>query len=114
MKTKSSVISVDYGAQPQYWLLFDRIVQQLVLQSESQVDNDVEPLRSVDVKELVQHLAKEEEVIRLRYVSELGKITFEMILIKDQYSQFRLYGLRIYGLFGHMVRFLLVPFVNGY
>ena len=30
------------------------------------------------------------------------------------YSQFRLYGLRIYGLFGHMVRFLLVPFVNGY
>ena len=63
------MISVDYGAQPQYWLLFDRIVQQLVLQSESQVDNDVEPLRSVDVKELVQHLAKEEEVIRLRYVS---------------------------------------------
>ena len=31
-----------------------------------------------------------------------------------KYSQFRLYGLRIYGLFGHMVRFLLVPFVNGY
>ena len=59
---------MDYGAQPQYWLLFDRIVQQLVLQSESQVDNDVEPLRSVDVKELVQHLAKEEEVIRLRSV----------------------------------------------
>ena len=43
-------------------------MQQLVLQSaeNSNVDNDVEPLRSVDVKELLQHLAKEEEVIRLR------------------------------------------------
>ena len=36
------------------------------------------------------------------------------ICVRFNYSQFRLYGLRIYGLFGHMVRFLLVPFVNGY
>ena len=45
-------------------------MQQLVLQSaeNSNVDNRdaIEPLRSVDVKELLQHLAKEEEVIRLR------------------------------------------------
>lgn len=44
---------MDYGAQPQYWLLFDRIVQQLVLQSENQVDLDVEAIK-IDVRELVQ------------------------------------------------------------
>ena len=34
--------------------------------------------------------------------------------VRSKYSQFRLYGLRICGLFGHIVIFLLVLFVNGY
>ena len=75
---------MDYGAQPQYWLLFDRIVQQLVLQSaeNSNVDNDVEPLRSVDVKELLRHLAKEEEVIRLRYLKSFNiLLQYELTLL---------------------------------
>jgi dishevelled associated activator of morphogenesis len=45
--------AVDYGAQPQYWLLLDRVTQQLVLQSESQEDPDVAPLQ-INVKEILQ------------------------------------------------------------
>ena len=77
---------MDYGAQPQYWLLFDRIVQQLGLQSAERegqaTDNDVEPLRSVDVKELLRHLAKEEEVIRLRYLKSFNiLLQYELTLL---------------------------------
>ena len=50
---KKIVLSVDYGAHPQYWLLFDRVVQQLVLQSESNEDHDVAPLQ-INVKEILQ------------------------------------------------------------
>lgn len=46
------MISVDYGSQPQHWLLFDRIVQQLVMQSESGTNHDVTPLK-INVKEIV-------------------------------------------------------------
>lgn len=44
---------MDYGSHPYHWLMFDRIVQQLVLQSESGEDVDVSPL-VINVKEIIQ------------------------------------------------------------
>ena len=46
-------VSADYLSQPQYWLLLDRVVQQLVLQSENQEDHDVAPI-DINVKEILQ------------------------------------------------------------
>jgi len=65
---------VDYGSHPQHWLLFDRIVQQIVLQSESNetgiVRNpDVVPIE-INVKEIVHLLAKEEELVAARKKAE--------------------------------------------
>ena len=44
---------VDYGSHPHHWLMFDRVVQQLVLQGETNEDVDVKPLE-INVKEIVQ------------------------------------------------------------
>ena len=44
--------SVDYGSHPQHWLLFDRIIQQIVLQNENGENPDVSPL-NINVKEIV-------------------------------------------------------------
>lgn len=52
MKQVILVISVDYGSHPQHWLMFDRIVQQLVLQNENGSNPDIAPLQ-INVKELV-------------------------------------------------------------
>lgn len=63
---------MDYGSHPQHWLLFDRIVQQIILQSseESLVKNpDVCPI-NINVKELVHLLAKEEELVAARKKAE--------------------------------------------
>lgn len=61
---------MDYGSHPQHWLLFDRIVQQIVLQSEGRdlgkANNpDVAPI-DINVKQLVHLLAKEEELVAAR------------------------------------------------
>lgn len=66
--------SVDYGSHPQHWLLFDRIVQQIVLQSESNETGlirnpDVAPIE-INVKEIVHLLAKEEELVAARKKAE--------------------------------------------
>lgn len=45
--------SVDYGAHPQHWLLFDRLVQQIVLQSVSQEDHDL-TVMDINVQDIVQ------------------------------------------------------------
>lgn len=47
------LISVDYGSHPQHWMLFDRVVQQLVLQTDKGSDLDMAPLK-INVKEIVQ------------------------------------------------------------
>lgn len=65
---------MDYGSHPQHWLLFDRIVQQIVLQSESNetglVRNpDMTPIE-INVKEIVHLLAKEEELMAARKKAE--------------------------------------------
>lgn len=70
------LIPLDYGSHPQHWLLFDRIVQQIVLQ-ETETENgkttvrnpDVAPL-NIDVKEIVHLLAKEEELVAARKKAE--------------------------------------------
>ncbi len=62
--------AVDYGSQPQYWLLFDRVVQQLVLQSESQGDLDAVAPLEINVREILQELAKEEELAQIQRRSE--------------------------------------------
>lgn len=65
---------MDYGSHPQHWLLFDRIVQQIVLQSESNEtglvrNSDVAPI-DINVKEIVHLLAKEEELVAARKKAE--------------------------------------------
>lgn len=65
---------MDYGSHPQHWLLFDRIVQQIVLQSENNetglIKNpDVTPIE-INVKEIVHLLAKEEELVAARRKAE--------------------------------------------
>ena len=47
------LISVDYGAHPQHWLLFDRLIQQIILQSDSQEDHDL-TVMDINVQDLVQ------------------------------------------------------------
>ena len=71
----------------------------------------VVPLVDVLVKVLLVHQPVQVEEAGLPDEGEDNKLESKILSL---YSQFRLYGLRIYGLFGHMVRFLLVPFVNGY
>jgi dishevelled associated activator of morphogenesis len=46
------MLTVDYGSHPQHWLLFDRITQQIILQSENGDNPDLSPL-NINVKEIV-------------------------------------------------------------
>lgn len=46
-------IVVEYGSLPQHWLLFDRIVQQITLQTDAGADNDVSPI-NINVKDIIQ------------------------------------------------------------
>lgn len=66
------LMPLDYGTHPQHWLLFDRIVQQIVLQqSVSGTTNgcyknpDIAPIK-INVQEIVKLLAKEEELVNAR------------------------------------------------
>ncbi|XP_044737044.1 disheveled-associated activator of morphogenesis 1 isoform X2 [Chrysoperla carnea] len=68
------LLPLDYGSHPQHWLLFDRIVQQIVLQSTEAETNsvknpDVAPIE-INVKEIVHLLAKEEELVAARKKAE--------------------------------------------
>uniref|UniRef100_A0A146MFK9 Disheveled-associated activator of morphogenesis 2 n=3 Tax=Lygus hesperus TaxID=30085 RepID=A0A146MFK9_LYGHE len=63
------LLPLDYGCQPQHWLLFDRIVQQIVTQTENGSNHDISIL-NIDVKEIVHLLAKEEELIAARTKAE--------------------------------------------
>ena len=44
---------VDYGAHPQHWLLFDRLIQQIILQSDNQEDHDL-TVMDINVQDIVQ------------------------------------------------------------
>ena len=70
---------MDYGSYPQHWLLFDRLVQQIVLQTgggqgpeaAAPEDNDpVAPLTNLNVKEIVHQLGQESEMSDLRVRTE--------------------------------------------
>uniref|UniRef100_A0A4W6D161 Dishevelled associated activator of morphogenesis 1b n=1 Tax=Lates calcarifer TaxID=8187 RepID=A0A4W6D161_LATCA len=50
------------GNTVQYWLLLDRIVQQMVLQNDKGLDPDVTPLENFNVKNVVRMLVNENEV----------------------------------------------------
>ncbi|KAL1138866.1 hypothetical protein AAG570_008928, partial [Ranatra chinensis] len=72
------LLPLDYGSQPQHWLLFDRIVQQLVIQSENGTNPDIS-LFDINVKDIVHLLAKEEELVAARTkAEELEKENIEM------------------------------------
>ncbi|XP_022918586.1 disheveled-associated activator of morphogenesis 1 isoform X2 [Onthophagus taurus] len=80
------LMPLDYGSHPQHWLLFDRIVQQIVLQQTDTSDKtklvikdpDVAPI-NINVKEIVHLLAKEEELVAARKkAEELEKENTEM------------------------------------
>ncbi|KAJ8947696.1 hypothetical protein NQ318_001534 [Aromia moschata] len=67
------LLPLDYGSHPQHWMLFDRIVQQIVLQQNrsepAPKDPDVSPI-DINVKEIVRLLAKEEELVAARKRAE--------------------------------------------
>lgn len=80
---------VDYGSYPQHWLLFDRLVQQIVLQTSQagqnaeaivSEDNDpIAPLTNLNVKEIVRQLGQESEISDLRLrTEELEKENIEL------------------------------------
>ena len=81
---------VDYGSYPQHWLLFDRLVQQVVLQTSQSSQNSSEgveledndpiaPLNNLNVKEIVGQLGKESEISDLRLrAEELEKENIEL------------------------------------
>ncbi|XP_014239797.1 disheveled-associated activator of morphogenesis 1 isoform X2 [Cimex lectularius] len=72
------LLPLDYGSQPQHWLLFDRIVQQIVTQTDNGTNHDVS-IVDINVKEIVQLLVKEEELIAARTkAEELEKENTEM------------------------------------
>ncbi|XP_051500628.1 disheveled-associated activator of morphogenesis 1-like isoform X1 [Myxocyprinus asiaticus] len=50
------------GNTVQYWLLLDRIVQQMVLQNDKGHDHDITPLENFNVKNVVRMLVNENEV----------------------------------------------------
>ncbi|XP_025193799.1 disheveled-associated activator of morphogenesis 1 isoform X3 [Melanaphis sacchari] len=63
------LLPLEYGSLPQHWLLFDRIVQQITLQTDAGADNDVSPI-NINVKEIIQLLAKEEELVEAKNKAE--------------------------------------------
>ncbi|XP_060843196.1 disheveled-associated activator of morphogenesis 1 isoform X2 [Rhopalosiphum padi] len=63
------LLPLEYGSLPQHWLLFDRIVQQITLQTDAGADNDVSPI-NINVKEIIQLLAKEEELLDAKNKAE--------------------------------------------
>ena len=81
---------MDYGSYPQHWLLFDRLVQQVVLQTSQSSQNSSEgvemedndpiaPLNNLNVKEIVHQLGKESEISDLRLrAEELEKENIEL------------------------------------
>lgn len=79
------LLPLDYGSHPQHWLLFDRIVQQIILQQQNgggdkvEIKNpDVSPI-DINVKELVHLLAKEEELVAAKKkAEELEKENIDM------------------------------------
>nr|CAD7440127.1 unnamed protein product [Timema bartmani] len=74
-----TLLPLDYGTYPQHWMLFDRIVQQIILQGESGDNPDVSPLRINVIKTVCSRLAKEEELIAARTkAEELDKENTEM------------------------------------
>ncbi|KAG8227858.1 hypothetical protein J437_LFUL006482, partial [Ladona fulva] len=73
------LLPLDYGSCPQHFLLFDRIIQQIILQTESGDDPDVSALK-INVKKLVHLLAKEEELVIARTrADELEKENTELV-----------------------------------
>ncbi|XP_077443156.1 disheveled-associated activator of morphogenesis 1b isoform X1 [Stigmatopora argus] len=58
------------GNTVQYWLLLDRIVQQMVLQNDKGHDPDAAPLENFNVKNVVRMLVNENEVKRWKEQAE--------------------------------------------
>lgn len=59
------LLPLDLGSHPHHWLLFDRVVQQIVLQTEDGKDLDA-ALVEIDVKGLIHQLADEEALMEAR------------------------------------------------
>ena len=89
---------MDYGSYPQHWLLFDRLVQQIVLQTSQanqnsdaivSEDNDpIAPLSNLNVKEIVHQLGQESEISELRVrTEELEKENIELATNLSQKEQ---------------------------
>ncbi len=92
---------MDYGSYPQHWLLFDRLVQQIVLQTSQanlnadaivSEDNDpIAPLSNLNVKEIVHQLGQESEISELRVrTEELEKENIELATNLSQKEQVKI------------------------
>ena len=91
---------MDYGSYPQHWLLFDRLVQQIVLQTSQSSqnaeaivseDNDpIAPSTNLNVKEIVHQLGQESEISDLRQrTEELEKENIELATNLSKKEQVR-------------------------
>ncbi|XP_023325482.1 disheveled-associated activator of morphogenesis 1 [Eurytemora carolleeae] len=63
------LLPLDYGGAPQHWMLFDKIVQQIVLQSDQQENPDITPI-NINVNQIIELLAREEEILQARTRAE--------------------------------------------
>lgn len=94
------VLRTDTGPNTQHWLIFDRVVQQIILQHNERPTSDIDPdgykpltpttdsrssrdpdhaVIDIDVKKIVQLLVKEEELVAARTkAEEMEKENLEM------------------------------------
>uniref|UniRef100_A0A8C9U7H0 Dishevelled associated activator of morphogenesis 1b n=1 Tax=Scleropages formosus TaxID=113540 RepID=A0A8C9U7H0_SCLFO len=70
------------GNTVQYWLLLDRIVQQIVLQTDKGHDPDVTPLENFNVKNVVRMLVNENEVKQWKEQAEKMRKEHQELQVK--------------------------------
>ena len=96
---------MDYGSYPQHWLLFDRLVQQIVLQTGlsqhadaivSEDNDPIAPLSNLNVKEIVHQLGQESEISDLRVRTE--ELEKENIDLATNFSKKEQVGLVLFNL----------------
>nr|XP_023681253.1 disheveled-associated activator of morphogenesis 1 isoform X1 [Paramormyrops kingsleyae] len=70
------------GNTVQYWLLLDRIIQQMVLQTDKGQDPDIAPLENFNVKNVVRMLVNENEVKQWKEQAEKMRKEHQELQVK--------------------------------
>ncbi|KFO85170.1 Disheveled-associated activator of morphogenesis 1, partial [Buceros rhinoceros silvestris] len=94
------------GNTVQYWLLLDRIVQQIVIQSDKGQDPDATPLENFNIKNVVRMLVNENEVKQWKEQAE------KMRKAHAPCPELRVFAAGQHGLFPRMLPFVKRAFVT--